>query len=275
MSLFGYGLNAAQSLLASTRRALYRPSRFLANDLDRRIVAGLNKEGAFCTSLAELDLSGSQQMLEVARSACGALRQVDDDYVKSYVSLIDLETMIKNAEIFRWGLNERLLAIVEHYIQQSIFYRGVVGRRDYADGKVSGTRLFHVDGEDSRIVKIIVYLDDVDADGGGFEYISKLDGPRPHSIELIDGRVPDAQMADLVPEGKWVNAAGVAGTVLFVDTCNIWHRGRVPVSSDRQTLFFCYNSKSPRMPDSCAPILPFSPMLQDVALTESQVDAIA
>ena len=44
------------------------------------------------------------------------------------------------------------------------------------------------------------------------------------------------------------------GTVVFSDTCSVYHRGTVAHSEDRRALFFCYNSRSPRSPQYCLPL---------------------
>jgi hypothetical protein len=153
-----------------------------------------------------------------------------------------------------WGLDERIVGIVENYIGLPVAYRGVQARIDLADGTQVETRLWHRDGEDRRIVKFIVYAGDVPPGEGGFEYIAKPDAPPAQRVRLTNHRVLDADMARLVPAERWRPCTGPAGTVVVTDTCSVWHRGGVPSVRDRMTLFYAYNSRRPLAPQHCAPM---------------------
>ena len=45
-------------------------------------------------------------------------------------------------------------------------YFGVAMKREIANGVIEGPRSFHIDPEDENVLKIIVYLNDVDAGTG-------------------------------------------------------------------------------------------------------------
>ena len=61
-------------------------------------------------------------------------------------------------------------------------------------------------------------------------------------------------MREVVPESSWHACSGPRGTVVFSDTCSVYHRGTIAHSEDRHALFFCYNSRSPRSPGDCQPL---------------------
>lgn len=134
-----------------------------------------------------------------------------------------------------------------------VAYRGITVRRDFADGQKVETRLWHRDAEDRRIVKIIVYINDVDEPCGPFCYIPKTVAPRGR-LELVDGRVPDSVMGRHVAPRDAVHCTGPAGTVIFTDTCAVFHRGALPSESDRLTIFYIYNSQAPLEPEYCQPL---------------------
>jgi hypothetical protein len=157
-------------------------------------------------------------------------------------------------DLVRWGLDERLLAIAESYIGLPVTYRGLTLRRDIVGGEKVETRLMHRDNEDNRILKIIVYLNDVDARGGPFEFIPRRKTPLPWRIPHEGSRTGDAEMARLVPPDEWVCCTGRRGTAILVDTCRVYHRGRIAETEDRLTLFFCYNSAVPMSPQWCGPL---------------------
>lgn len=242
---------------------------------DRWIADALESDGACLTTLDDLGLSGTNDMLAEAEQAfAAAATKPRVPGSKAYIAALPHEMVEGSPALFKWGLSERILAIAEHYIGRPVFYRGLVGRRDLADGQSSGTRLFHMDYEDQRIMKVIVYLNDVDGTGGPFEYVPKRLSPWHDQIRFNEGRVQDDDMDRLVPRANWKACIGKAGTVLFADPCTILHRGRVPTSGDRRTLFYAYNSKTPRVPDMAGPILNFDAIVPMLSLTAIQRSAL-
>ncbi len=58
-------------------------------------------------------------------------------------------------------------------------------------------------------------------------------------------------MEQVVPQDYWKSCPGSSGTVLFVDSAHIFHRGQVPIGSDRLSIFFDYTSRMPKYPYYC------------------------
>src|SRR6185295_11795761 len=110
-------------------------------------------------------------------------------------------------EIYLWGLNERLLSLVENYIGLPIRYHGVDVRREICDGRPNDVRQWHIDAEDHRMFRVIIYLNDVAADGGPFEYIRReLTVGAVQKLGYGSGFVTDRDMARVVPRAEWVQA---------------------------------------------------------------------
>lgn len=220
---------------------------------DRMLVRRLLADGGAMTSLDALDLAETAAMLKSADALMASLHdrppvkggfgvQASAAEIGAYPSLI------------RWGLNERLLAIVSNYIGLPVVYRGLTVRRDLAGGEKVETRLFHRDSEDSRIVKIIVYLNDVDENGGAFEFIPTAASPPSWRVKADGSRASDEAISRLTSPSRWMPCIGKRGTAVFADTCRIYHRGRIATNTDRQALFFCYNSATPISPQWCQPL---------------------
>lgn len=240
---------------------------------DREVVAALEQDGAYRTSLVAMaagSIPGADRLCGwAAPIAAGLVTEAPPRRAKSYVIHGSDAAILAHPEVLLWGLGERLLSIVEHYIGLPIAYRGITVRRDLADGQYTETRLRHKDNEDTRIVKIIVYLNGVTEVDGPFCYIPKtVFVPR-----RLPGRLSDPDMDRLVPRQQQVQCTGPAGTVVFADTCNVWHRGKVPESNDRLTIFYSYNSQMPRQPKHCQPLLP-PESLAGARLTEKQRAAV-
>jgi hypothetical protein len=157
-----------------------------------------------------------------------------------------------------WGLEERLLNIVENYIGLPIAYHGVLFRQDIATDQPGTTQQWHRDGEDRRIVKVIIYLSDVGLNNGPFEYIPKLLTPSYQSFGRIYRKIlksgfsgiSDEEMRQIVPASSWKACLGSVGTVIFVDTRSVFHRGKPP-RAERSALYYMYTSRNPKRPDMC------------------------
>jgi hypothetical protein len=179
-------------------------------------------------------------------------------------------------ELLRWGLDERILSIIRTYIGLPIAYRGLTVRRDVVGGPQTETRMWHRDDEDNRIVKIIVYLNDVGDDGGPFEYIPHDQSPATWRIpDVSSSRVTDTEMERMVPKNRYRACTGSRGTVVIVDTCRVFHKGGVAAAQDRHTLFYCYNSQSPMNPQWCGPLFDHDSFVAACPnLTPEQQDAV-
>jgi hypothetical protein len=220
---------------------------------DRALVHRLLENGGAVTSLDALDLAETAAMLQSADALMASLRgrlpAKGGFGVQASTAEIDA-----HPALIRWGLDERLLAIVTNYIGLPVVYRGLTVRRDLAGGDKVETRLFHRDNEDNRIVKIIVYLNDVDETGGAFEFVPIADTPASWRLKADGSRASDEAIARLTSPSRWLPCMGKRGTAVFADTCRIYHRGRIATNADRLALFFCYNSATPISPQWCQPL---------------------
>jgi hypothetical protein len=236
-----------------SQRRRHRPTLSALDPRDRGIVASLRRDGGTLSALGVLDLPGTDAMLaagdRLAAATLGRTPGKGGFNIQPLPAELDLYP-----DIIAWGLNERLLAIAANYLELPVDYRGVVLRRDVAGGDSTETRLWHRDDEDFRILKIIVYLNDVGPDGGPYEFIAKPDGPANWRLPPELDRIDDPEMARWAAPERWRSCTGSRGTAVFTDTCSFLHRGLIGTAADRLTLFFCYNSKQPVHPEYCRPI---------------------
>lgn len=168
--------------------------------------------------------------------------------------IVPPERIVENPAIFQWGLQDRLLDIAESYIGLPVAYDGVAINYTVADGREVSTRKWHRDWEDRRMLKVAVYIHDVDTDGGPFEAIARHDtvqsDQQGYSYELAD----DAELARrLGPDFAQdvVSCTGRRGTVIFCDTARFFHRGKPATARDRAALFYSYFANPPRHPFLC------------------------
>ena len=244
--------------LWKARQSAYRKALQPPRDaLLQRILHDLETRGVAMTHLDDLARSGlpvPPDLIDRTITSLSEAASRTGENRKSYVTTGDTEFLTRDPDVFALGVESAILDVVEWYIGNPISFKGVQARCDRADGSKVETRLWHRDAEDRRIVKIIVYCDDVTEDDGPFCYVPKGMVPE-HRIDYVDGRVPDATMDALVPRENRISCVGRKGTVVFADTCTVFHRGDVPRrQKDRATLWYIYNSREPVHPEYCAPL---------------------
>ncbi|MBW8753775.1 MAG: hypothetical protein JF595_06435 [Sphingomonadales bacterium] len=217
--------------------------------LDPRICEGLRQDGIFVTSLEALGMPASAEMFETARRMAAdyapeAHRRAGAG--EKYLMFPSAKVMMQPV-LFTWGFADRLLNIAESYLGLPPAYDGMALVYSVADGMEEATRRWHRDREDRRMVRICIYLNHVDADGGPFE----LDRRGREALQPDD---PDAVRG----------CTGPAGTVIFADTARCLHRGR-PAARDRMAIFYSYFSRRPRNSFYC----------ERSGLSRAQISALA
>lgn len=203
------------------------------------------QEGAVVTTLDKLPLADPNSLLKATQVFLPELQQ---NISKNQNSLrISQDNIIKNPEIFLWGMQEELLDIVENYLGLPVFYHRVEMRRDLVNlNNPINVSQWHRDAADYRMIKLIIYLNKVTVGGGAFEYMPKnITLSSSQNLRYHCGFVSDHRMANSVPQDYWHMCTGEAGTVIVADTHNVFHRIQAPVTSDRFSITFTYTSRKP------------------------------
>lgn len=242
------------------------------NAFDRALLDGLERDGTVVTHVDALAETGYAGVRDVLSFGPALFEGLNAPVGKGYVVHVPEGRLEAAPGPLLWGLNERFLDIVEAYIGLPIAYRGLTARRDIANGEQTATRLWHRDGEDARIVKLIVYLNDVEcAEDGAFEYIPKSALSSTDGLTVFDGnRVSDAEIDRVVPKDQQKLCLGRAGTVVLTDTCTVFHKGAVGKRRDRYTLFYPFNSFAPLSPRDCSVLFDPQRLKSHARLTQRQ-----
>lgn len=224
--------------------------------IDREIVDALTRDGVFVTTLDALALPGSDEAMQSARRMADDFAEQARRLVRegSDFNVVPAAALIADPAIFIWGLGDRLLDIAEAYIGLPVAYDGVSINYTVADGREVSTRKWHRDWEDRRMLKVAVYLNDVDSDGGPFEMIRRSDTGQDDLAGYRYELASDAELEALLGEGyrdDIASCTGPAGTVVFTDTARYFHRGRPCISQDRKAVFYSYFARRPRHPYLC------------------------
>ncbi|MBE9029837.1 2OG-Fe(II) oxygenase [filamentous cyanobacterium LEGE 11480] len=227
----------------------------LSEPRDAHILNSLRQDGVYITSLSELGLDFSEAAHSRLTDICIDLQRQPLP-PNEFVAYAPSEDLVEVPGLANWGLQPRILEIVENYLQLPIAYHGMHLRRDIRNLLEARSRCWHFDLEDNRTLKMIVYLNDVELCDGPFQYLGSDD-----SIELRQqmnyrlGYLDPESVDKIIPKSRWHSALGKAGTVVMVDTARIIHRGKRSERTDRHALFFDYTSRKPKRPYYCHSLL--------------------
>ncbi len=237
--------------------------------IEKEIINALETNGIYITSLEALNCPGSKHFFDSALQLGYQLkaRKLLPAFLDHHEVHATLDEFMNDPNIFSWGLNQQLVRIVDRYLKLPVGYDGASCVLSAANGQEIGARAWHRDREDRRMLKVCVYLNDVDADGGPFEcLLPRLNHWLNQSAQYQDRSISDAEMQQLALdvlgnvsgdasghalENYSVTCTGKAGTVIFVDTARFFHRGKPPTQQNRTAIFFHYFSRRPSHPFFC------------------------
>lgn len=251
-------LAALKSELAY-RTALWKHAPFLPSlsPGDRLILNQLKKEGVCVTSVAELGFNSGENLLSAAGKQLHRMEAVNNSHLSQ--RLPQIYTVTDLPEFSTWATEPRLLNIIENYIGLPVAFHGVHLRKDFPNENQFGTLLWHKDSEDRRIIKIFLYLSDVEEHHGPFEYVP-LSKTSLYSLNFYriyyklwqSGYlgITDETLQEIIPKSAWKSCPGKAGTVIIVDTKKVLHHGTLR-TQDRSALFFVYTANPPKEPELC------------------------
>lgn len=189
------------------------------------------------------------------RDEIDALRQQADQVGvhKNYV--IDLlalgEPLAPDSPLVRLAADPAVIRVAAGYFGVMPRLRFVNVWRSFRTASAPRrAQLWHQDPEDRHILKVFVYLDDVDEGAGPLHYATGTNRkrllrryPRETRFEHDRGhRSTDTQMDAALPRERWTVATGPKGTIAFVDTAG-FHKGGE--ARDRERLVFTAMYLSP------------------------------
>lgn len=231
---------------------------------EQSLVNQLNQTGVAVTPIDRLDLPLNPMMGYQAAQLCAQLAArptmpTDASQQRSCLSHTTAASPLDIANrfpaVFSWGFQPSLMRIADAYLQVPACCTAYSFRRDFAAAQTFsqaqiGTRYWHYDGEDHRLLRMIVYLHDVDSSGGPFEYLEPAASPPYAQFAAIDYKVTDAMLEPLVPRSRWQTCTGKAGTLILADLARVFHHGTIP-QRDRFAMFYSFVSRWPTQKESC------------------------
>lgn len=258
-----HSLNLApveRRLLTAHLRAqeAHRPSLPQLSPVEARIVEEMKLHGVAVTSLDELAVEGTSEMIAAGTAISLALASAAKRpryFSGRHAVSPEIASQANYRAIFHWGLDLSLLRIVEGYLGLPPAYDGPKVTYTKADGRQAGTRLWHRDREDRRMLKIAVYLTDVPESGGPLQCLRSeiFDGPvdRDFRYPVLSHAQLEQRLGRTITDDNITSCTGPAGTVVLMDTARLFHRGKPAVTVDRRAIFHSYFSRTPRHPFFC------------------------
>ncbi|MGH9947778.1 MAG: phytanoyl-CoA dioxygenase family protein [Pyrinomonadaceae bacterium] len=262
------------------------------NAVEKGIVNTLDRDGIAFSSINELLADGSQ--FDELETATKNLLDAKTGEFENLRSRVNDESEIGN-KTFNWevlgselsfdsgcafarfGLNDTLLNVANAYfgmIAKLRYYN--VWKTFASNGAARESQLWHFDREDNYILKMFLYLDDVDEGAGPISYAPgthRKGSSRAIKPEyFIEGgvrRTTDEQMNAVFPKDRWVTGVGKKGTIVFADTRG-FHKGGEARTKDRlmyTCMFTSPASQSKRL-------ITFPPNLETDSLTDKQIRAL-
>jgi hypothetical protein len=221
------------------------------SESDAAIIQALDEEGVYVTTLEALGMESNTELLEAASRVVPTLAEIPGKSgIDIHASTSDL---VAQPDLYRWGLQERLLDIADCYLGLPAVFNDVHCRRDFVNGIIAGSRRWHVDSYDHRILRVFVYLSEVSETTGGFQYVSRK--TKRWLIPILEqfGTVPAWVIDRLFSPDQIKTCTGGKGTVVFAATGAILHRGKLPTTGERLTLVFNYNTREVKKAEEAKP----------------------
>ena len=203
-----YVSNRERTLKAWLHRPVYAGSPALAEELKRRGIAVgpsslfLDQQGQEALAEASalvLDLSRGDDVQARMRGSTGDRK----DYVLHLVPYDQEHTA--DSPLLRLALNRKLLEIVSLYLGMWPRLNLISAWLNYPTKDApKELQLWHRDPEDLKIIKVFIYLNDVDEKGGPFCYIPTThpfgSGAARVPTQIDPNRVSDDEMRATIPE---------------------------------------------------------------------------
>jgi hypothetical protein len=250
--IWRYVGNASRTWQAQFTKREYPEAKQLGRDLEGAgILCGssttyLSEDGQ--SALAE----ASRLVLDLANAAMANVKgpQTGKRFLVELVQGASIHEA--DSPLLKVALDTKLLEIVASYLGlwPSLYSIGAWLNYPICEPPMS-SQLWHRDPEDLKIIKVFIYLVDVDEERGPFCYIpgTQSFGKRANLVPIHEDsmRITDEEMATAIGPENWIKCTGPVGTMILADTVG-FHRGGYAKHGNRVLITFTYTSGIPLKP---------------------------
>ena len=227
-------------IMNRTARALYLANPVKLSNLQERIAADLHRDGIAYTHLDEL-FPGKAVLKElqdyIAPLLSSATAKTDKTFFKQMWPVVP-ELDFSNPFV-RKILDVTVVQITNAYMQMysTFYYLALNVTAPVGDAAPIASQRWHRDPEDKRVVKMFIYLSDVDTEAGPFTFLKGSQyGGRYSNLfpqKPPNGVYPNAMELERVVLSEDIQVCtGRAGTVIFADTSGL-HKGGYAKTKER------------------------------------------
>ena len=245
--------NGGRAALKLRTRPRHADARGIARELMNQGISVapssrfLSDEGSAGLAVAAADMIAQSRSEEVQAIVAGT-RAAAHGKKAFVVDLVRQGRIPADSPLLKVALDVKLLEIVASYLGLWPCLHSVAGWLNYStDAPAETSQLWHRDPEDLKLVKVFIYLEDVEEAQGPFTYIPKTQpfGSRaPQALRCQAKRIDDDRMRRFFPPERWKVCTGPAGTMIVADTVG-FHRGGKPTTGTRLLITFTYTSGIP------------------------------
>ena len=201
------------------------------------------------------DLLDAKLSVELEQAISKKIKSDPDG--KSIVARNYIRSMLKDEDfnsdgIFvRYALQPRLVAAVTEFFGEVPWLLEVeffVSRPTEPGCKLSESQLWHRDHDDSKILKLFVYFNDVLNPGDGPFTFLPPSKSRLVKNTFIPGRVEDKTVAGLGLDPYIKEVYGKKGAAFFIDTARCYHMGSRCTTQNRFAYSLTFTTMAPLYP---------------------------
>lgn len=209
------------------------------DQVQRRVADDLKRDGLAFSSVEEL--GGSLARLQEFTASLTP-KESSNSHKLFLLPLLVRPVIDFSNPFVDFLLSERVLKIAAAYMGLAPIFKHLDIQRAKAgvsDGK-QGSQNWHRDYDDKKLVKVFIYLNDVDEGAGPFSYVKETHSQGRYA-NVLPAKPPyglypkEEDLFKAIPRANVKLCTGKAGTVVFADTAG-YHCGGYAKTSDR-TMF--------------------------------------
>jgi hypothetical protein len=196
--------------------------------------------------LSRDSLAGSGGVVEVCRElfeAKGGIQSFQMGKKPFFTNVLEAADLEARPELLDSILSDPVIESVTGYLGTVPRLNSVGLFVSNANESMESSQLFHLDGEDFRMVKCFYNLDHVAPENGPFTFLPRDASRRVRKglkVETDEGRHEDGDVFQFCDAEEAICLTGPAGQGAFVDTANFLHFGSRARAGYRMVLMFCY-----------------------------------
>ena len=238
--------------LATNRKIA--PKKMVFSNLLHSTENHLNQKG-FCfipqESLTDEMLDSHTNVIHEALEIANSTDLVNPSLTKKYLHRADLTCVSaqKIKTLYDYVTNEFFLNIASQYFGEKplLVELKVLVSPPSSESNLKGSQLWHSDFSDTKLLKIFIFIEDVDSNSGPLEIICKEEtNGLLSTYDYRWGVIGFSHNDSIAPDNsqKIHTMTGDKGSIVLVDTVACLHRGSRNCTKTRKILYATYSSRT-------------------------------